>query len=254
MTEILLFLVGIVVGAMNSVAGGGMLIGFPALLAVGVPPLMANATGNLITLPGQLASAFGYRKYLRKLPHKYLVLLIPCLVGSIAGALVLRNTSHAQFEAIVPGLIFAAVALFAIQPFLHFHLHRHITKKSRKSHTLVWISIALLPVSFYGGYFGPGFGFIMLAFLGFTSINDVHKMNALKNIGSAVICLSSFICLWGAGLFNWKYGLVMAAGSIIGGYSGARIAQRFSSHAIRIIVIVIGFTAAAYLAHKAYMP
>lgn len=254
MIEILLFVVGIIVGAMNSVAGGGMLIGFPALLAVGVPPLVANATGNLVTLPGQLASAFGYRKYLRKLPRRYLVLLIPCLVGSVAGALVLRNTSHAQFETIVPVLIFAAVALFAVQPFLHFHLHRHITKRSRKPHVLVLISIALLPVSFYGGYFGPGFGFIMLAFLGFTSIRDVHKMNALKNIGSAVICLSSFFCLWGAGLFNWRYGLVMACGSVIGGYSGARLAQRFSSHTIRIIVIVIGFTAAGYLAYKAYAP
>lgn len=253
MTEIILLLVGIVVGAMNSVAGGGMLIGFPALLAFGVPPLVANATGNIVTLPGQLASAFGYRKYLRKLHRKYLLLLIPCLVGSVGGALVLRHTSHAQFESIVPVLIFAAVALFALQPFLHFQLHRHITKRGRKPHTLTLISIALLPVSFYGGYFGPGFGFIMLAFLGFTSIHDVHKMNALKNIGSAVICLSSFLCLWGAGLFNWKYGLVMAAGSIIGGYSGARVAQQFSSHAIRIVVIVIGFSAAAYLAYAAYV-
>lgn len=254
MTEILLFLVGIIVGAMNSVAGGGMLIGFPALLAAGVPPIVANATGNLITLPGQLASAFGYRKYLAKLPYKYLLLLIPCLLGSIAGALVLRNTSHAQFEAIVPVLIFAAVILFAVQPFLHFHLHRHITKKSRKNHTLILISLALLPVSFYGGYFGPGFGFIMLAFLGFTSIRDVHKMNALKNVGSAVICLASLFCLWGAGLFNWKFGLVMALGSIIGGYSGARVAQRFSSHTIRIIVIAVGFSAATYLAYQAYAP
>lgn len=254
MTEILLFAVGIVVGAMNSVAGGGMLIGFPALLAVGVPPLVANATGNLVTLPGQLASAFGYRKYLKKLHRKYLFLLIPCLIGSVFGALVLRNTSHAQFESIVPVLIFAAVALFAVQPFLHFHLHKDISKRNKKTHTLILISLALLPVSFYGGYFGPGFGFIMLAFLGFTSIHDVHKMNALKNIGSAVICLSSFVCLWGAGLFNWKYGFVMAIGSVIGGYSGARVAQHFSSHIIRVIVIVIGFSAAAYLAYKAYAP
>ena len=100
--EIVLFLVGIIVGSMNAIAGGGMLLGFPVLLAAGLSPLVANITGNIVILPGQLTSAFGYRRYLRKLPARYLVLLIPCILGGIGGALVLRHTSNARFQELVP--------------------------------------------------------------------------------------------------------------------------------------------------------
>src|SRR5690606_19452406 len=101
----------LLVGTMNSIAGGGMLLGFPALLAAGLSPISANVTGSLVTLPGQLTSAFGYRSYLRKLPRRFLLLLIPVFFGSIAGALLLRNTSSAKFDELVPALIFFAVIL-----------------------------------------------------------------------------------------------------------------------------------------------
>ncbi|HEY5442616.1 MAG TPA: TSUP family transporter, partial [Candidatus Saccharimonadales bacterium] len=92
MKEILLFGVGIVVGAMNAIAGGGMLLGFPVLLAAGLSPLTANMTSNVVVLPGLVSSAYGYRKYLRRVPRRYAVLLIPCLVGAALGALILRLT------------------------------------------------------------------------------------------------------------------------------------------------------------------
>jgi uncharacterized membrane protein YfcA len=252
MHEILLFLVGIIVGAMNSVAGGGMLIGFPIMLAVGMPPLIANATTNLVVLPGQLGSAYGYRKYLQKLSRKYLLLLIPCMIGAAIGATILRHTSSARFSHLAPILILFAVILFSIQPLLHFHLHRHISKRSKNNQTLLIIGLALLPVAIYAGYFGPGFGFIMLAFLGFTSLHDVHKMNGLKNLAGAGIAASAIIVLFSAHLFNWPLGLSMALGCTIGGYSGSRLSMRFSSHAIRIVVILIGFISAAYLAFHTY--
>ncbi len=252
MHEIILFFTGIIVGAMNSVAGGGMLVGFPIMLAVGMPPINANATGSLVILPGQLSSAFGYRKYLHKLPRKYLLLLIPCIFGAAIGATILRHTSSARFRELIPILILFAVILFAIQPFLHFHLHRHISKRSRNNQTLILIGLALFPVSIYAGYFGPGFGFLMLAFLGFTSLKDVHKMNALKNLAGACIAASVIVFLLGANLFNWKFGLIMGLGGVIGGYSGSRVSMKFSTHAIRIVVIVIGFASAAYLAFRTY--
>src|SRR5580658_9990710 len=127
MKELILFAVGIIVGNMNSIAGGGMLLGFPVMLAAGMTPLVANVTGNLVILPGQLSSAFGYRAYLRKLPRRYLILLIPCLIGGAIGALVLRHTSSTEFSHLVPGLILFAVLLFAFQPLIHFHLHRHMS-------------------------------------------------------------------------------------------------------------------------------
>lgn len=252
MKELLLFAVGIVVGTMNSIAGGGMLLGFPALLLAGLSPLSANITGNIVILPGQLTSAFGYREYLRKLSPRYVILLIPCIVGAAIGATILRNTSSDKFQEIVPGLIFFAVLLFAFQPLLHFHLRKHISKKNQNIGGLVLIALALLPTAAYGGYFGPGFGFIMLAFLGFTRLHDVHQMNGLKNLAGASIAGVSIICLYGTHLINWRFGLAMAAGNALGGYYGARLSQRFSSHAIRIVVIVVGVLAATYLAFRTY--
>src|ERR1700761_5187414 len=123
--DIVLLLAGFVVGAMNALAGGGMLIGFPVLIAVGIPALFANATANIVVLPGQIASAFGYREYLRRVPLRYLLLLIPVILGAAAGSLTLRHTSTADFANIVPLLLLFGVGLFTFQPLLHFHLHSH---------------------------------------------------------------------------------------------------------------------------------
>lgn len=250
MHEIVLFLAGIVVGAMNSIAGGGLLIGFPIMLALGIPPLTANATGHLAVLPGSLSAAYGYRKYIRKVDRLYMWLMLPCFVGGAIGALILRNTSNARFGEIVPWLIFFAVVLFAVQPFLHFHLHRHMHGKLKGIGPLFIIAIALFPVAIYGGYFGAGFGFIMLAFLGFSKLHDIHQMNGLKNLAGACISIVSIAFLFSAHLINWKYGLIMAAGGVVGGYYGAVLTQKISTHAIRIIVIVIGVSTAAYLGYR----
>jgi uncharacterized membrane protein YfcA len=250
--DIGLFLAGLVVGGMNAIAGGGILFGFPIMLATGLPPLVANATSNIIVLPGSLASAYGYRKYIRKVPRQYILLLVPCLIGAIIGALILRHTPTSRFETMVPGLIFFAVLLFAFQPFLHHHLHTHMKSKKKALQPLALIAVALFPVAIYGGYFGAGFGFIMLAFLGFTKLHDIHKMNGLKNLASATICIASLICLFSAHLIDWHTGIIMAAGASIGGYYGSQLAQKVPTHAIRIIVILIGLATAGYLAFRNY--
>jgi hypothetical protein len=157
-------------------------------------------------------------------------------------------TPSSKFEGMVPGLIFFAVLLFAFQPYLHFHLQKHIRSRSRALRPLALIAMALLPVAIYGGYFGAGFGFIMLAFLGFTKLKDVHKMNGLKNLASASISFVSLLVLLTTGLVNWEVGLVMGAGSLTGGYYGSILSQKVSSHTVRVFVIVIGFSTAAYLA------
>src|SRR5579859_7676564 len=180
--EILLFLTGIFVGGMNAIAGGGMLLGFPVLLMAGLSPLAANITTTIIVLPGQVTSAIGYRNYLRKLPPRYLILLLPCIIGGAAGALVLRHTSNSRFQEMVPVLILFAVLLFAFQPLLHFHLRKHLSQHSRHLGRLSLIALGLLPTAFYGGYFGAGFGFIMLAFLSFAKLHDFHQVNGLKNL------------------------------------------------------------------------
>lgn len=252
MQDILLFGVGILVGAMNSIAGGGMLIGFPMLIAAGMPALAANVTTNIVVIPGQIGAIIGYRKYLKKIPRSYLMLVIPCVIGAVIGSSILRNTSSSRFNELIPGLLMVAVLLFSVQPFLHLHLHRHLLGKSKGLRTLPLIGLALLPMSIYGGYFGVGFGFVILAFLGFTKMHDIHQINALKNIATLFIALTSVSVLFSTGLIGWQYGLSMAAGCALGGYYGSRLAQRFSSHAIRIVVIIIGFAAVTYLAFRTY--
>jgi uncharacterized membrane protein YfcA len=247
LTDLLLCAVGVIVGVMNAVAGGGFVIGFPVMVMAGLTPLVANATGNIVVLAGQAASAFGYRRFLRKVPLRYAWLLIPCALGSALGAVILRHTSGDQFEQLVPWLILFAVVLFAYQPFLQMHLHRHMHSKRKVAGSLIPLGIALLPMAIYGGFFGAGVGFIMLAFLGFTSLRDIHTINAMKNMASVVMTSITIIILLNGQFIDWPHGLSMAVGTTIGGYSGAQLAQKIPSHIIRIVVILIGLGAALYL-------
>jgi uncharacterized protein len=250
--DLILFLVGIIVGSMNAIAGGGMLLGFPVLLAFGMSPLAANVTSNIVIMPGSLSSVYGYRKYLRKVHYRYFLLIIPCVIGAAIGATILRHTPSDRFQQIVPALVGFAVILFAFQPLMRLHLHRHVRGIPKGLGSLLIISIALLPAAIYGGYFGAGFGFVMLAFLGFTRLHEVHKMTGLKNVATSCIAFTSLIFLYGTGLIDWHLGLVMAAGCVVGGYYGSILTQKISSRSLRMAVVLIGVTTAAYLAFRTY--
>lgn len=246
--DIVLVLVGVMVGVMNAIAGGGMLLGYPVLIALGLPPIIANGTGNIVTAPGQLASAIGYRNYLRRVPLQYAWLLVPIVFGAGFGSITLRSTSAHDFEHIVPVLLLFGLGLFTVQPLLHFHLHRHLKGRAKTALPLFLLGFAMLPLSFYGGYFGVGYGFIMMAFLGFTNLPDTHMMNAMKNVAAIFVSLTSVICIWSAHIIDWHYGILMGVGTTIGGYVGARGAQRVSNHWLRVCIIAIGLAAVAYLA------
>jgi len=250
--DIILLATGFVVGAMNAIAGGGMLLGFPVLIAVGTPALFANATANIVSLPGQVASAFGYRQYLKRVPLRYLALLVPVVIGSAAGAITLRHTSTKGFADIVPMLLLFGVALFTFQPLLHANLHDHVKGVRSGWLPMVILGIVTIPLNFYGGYFGAGYGFMMLAFLGFTNLPDTHMMNGMKNVAATFVAATSIVCLYGSGYIHWRTGLVMAIGSTIGGYVGARFAQKISGPHLRVGIIVIGMLAVVYLALRQY--
>lgn len=250
--DIVLLITGFVVGGMNAIAGGGMLIGFPVLVALGVPPLLANATGTIITAPGQIASAWGYRDYLRRVPIKYAWLLVPTVLGAATGSLLLRFTSSHEFDRIVPLLVLMGVMLFTFQPLLHFHLHSHVSSGVKAWLPVALIGLAVVPLSIYGGYFGAGYGFLMLAFLGLTNLHDTHMMNGMKNIAATFVSATSIVCLYGAHLIQWRTGLIMAVGSVTGGYLGARGIQRISRHWLRIAVIIIGMGAVIWLGVREY--
>ncbi|MCA9327753.1 sulfite exporter TauE/SafE family protein [Candidatus Saccharibacteria bacterium] len=254
--NIIILLVGVLVGAINAIAGGGMLIGFPVLLATGMPPIVANATSYLVVQPGNIAALITYRDYLRKIPRQYLFLLVPTVFGAVVGTHLLRNTSPDEFASFIPLLIVFAVLLFAYQPFLYRYLHKHIHGSPmlrRRVKPLFLVGIAMIPLSIYGGYFGAGFGFIMLAFLGFTRLHEhIHRMNALKVVTVSVLTFVSLLLLLGSGLIDWRHGLIMATGNLAGGYFGARQSKKISGHAIRVFIVCIGFATATYLAFRSY--
>ena len=243
-----LFIACFLAGLVNSVAGGGVMIVFPALLAAGLSPLTANTTSNLISWPGALSSAYGYRSHLRRLPAKYLLLLLPCFIGAIIGSVLLVRTDSNQFSQLVPYLVLGAVLLFIAQPFLHRHLERNL--RAHRNAPLVVIGLALLPMAVYGGYFGAGFAFIMLAFLSFTRITNMHQINGLKNLASATITIICTIYFGFHHLIDWHYAPVMIPGSLIGGYIGSRWAQRISPLIVHNIVVLLGIVVAGYLFYK----
>lgn len=227
-----------------------MLIGFPVLVALGVSPLVANVTSNAITPPGQIVAVGTYREYLKRVPWRYAWLLIPVTIGSFAGATTLRHTSMSSFDSLVPWLILFGVVLFAFQPIVHLKLHQHIHHKHSSNFTIVLIGLAILPISFYGGFFGAGYGFMMLAFLGLGKVHEAHMLAAMKNVSATLLSVVALLCLYSTGLVNWHIAIVMAIGTTAGGYLGANAARRVSSRWLRIAIIFIGLAAAAHLALK----
>ncbi|HSH55880.1 MAG TPA: sulfite exporter TauE/SafE family protein [Candidatus Limnocylindrales bacterium] len=240
-----IFVASFFAGVVNSFAGGGIIILFPALLAAGLPAVTANATSNLSSWPGALTSAYGYRHYLAKLPRKYLLLLIPCFIGAVVGSWLLAHTNSTEFERAVPYLVLAAVLLFMFQPLLHSHLASNL--KHHRTAPLVLIGVALIPMAIYGGYFGAGFGFIMLAFLGFTHITNLHQINGLNNLAGATISLVCTVYFSWIGLINWQYGNVLVVGSLLGGFVGSRIAQRLNPAYVHLGIVVLGLIVAGAL-------
>jgi len=245
MLSVGLFIICFLAGLVNSVAGGGILVVFPALLAVGLPPITANATSNLISWPGALSSAYGYRKQLRKLPRKYILLLLPCVFGAAFGAYLLAHTDAGDFTKLIPWLVLGAVLLFIAQPFLHRHFEKNLAQ--HRNAPLLIIGLALIPMAIYGGYFGAGLGFIMLAFLSFTRLKNIHQINGLKNLAAAAITLVCTIYFSHVGLLDWEFAPAMILGSLLGGYCGARWAQKLNPRLIHGLIVLLGLVVAGAL-------
>lgn len=248
-------------GMVNSIAGGGTLLTFPALIALGVPPLVANATSTVALWPGALSSMYGYRAHLRGLLRWSMIFALPSLLGGGVGAWLLLNTSESRFEAIVPWLVLGATFLFAVQsPIMRRfgHVRRsaigHVAP-SRPSHgarvfaprhgptALLWQFL----VGVYGGYFGAGIGILMLAVLGFMGFTDIHRMNGLKNWGGLCINFVAAVMFAVSGIVDWAVALAMAVGAIAGGYAAAHLAQRVPQVVVRRAIIVVGIASGLWL-------
>ncbi len=241
-------------GVMNSVAGGGTLLTFPALTSV-VSPALANATSTVALMPGSLAGALGYRKELWASRRFVARMIVPSIAGGFLGAW-LVGQNQKVFAQLVPWLILTSAVLFVLQaPVSRWVKRRAVTaitagelpqtpEPGWRTQTLV-IAFQFL-VAVYGGYFGAGIGILMLSALGFMGVGDIHRMNAVKTFLAAGINGASVIVFVHDGLVRWDLAWPMALAAIAGGYAGARIALRLPAKYVRYAVIVIAFSLSAY--------
>ncbi|MFA6036960.1 MAG: sulfite exporter TauE/SafE family protein [Legionellales bacterium] len=238
----LLFIAGVIGGALNAVVGGGAFIAFPALIFLGVPPIQANATMTVSLWPGTLASLWAQRREL--LSHtQMLPLFIPLsLLGGGIGAFTLITLSNSHFALVVPYMLLLATLVFTFQ--------RQLIDWSTRQHWHISIWIPLLVIAIYGGFFGAGMGIMFLAFLGIIGMKNMHEANALRNCSTACInSIASFIFIISDKVV-WTNMLMMCAGAIVGGYFCAHYARKLSSELLRIAVMITAWIMTVYFFWK----
>ena len=284
----LVVLVSAVAGAVNAFAGGGTLLTFPALVGLGIPPVVANATSTVALWPAALGSMWGYRRELSGARAWAVRFALPSVAGGLAGALLLLFTPASTFSAVVPWLVLGATLLFMLQGPLMRALRRRRGAQRAPSRAVSagpatasrgvsdaapdassqvppadrpaeGTGEALRPphsvalfyqflVAVYGGYFGAGIGILMLAALGFMGLTNIHRMNGLKNWGGLCINAVAAATFAVSGLVNWPVALSMAAGSTLGGYGGSGLAQRVRQESVRKGIVAVGLGSSLWLA------
>jgi uncharacterized protein len=246
-------------GAVNSVAGGGTLLTFPALFSLlaastgsmASASVVANATSTVALVPGAIAAVWGYRQEVRAAPRWTYWLLGPSVLGGLAGAWLLTVQRPEAFLALVPWLILGAALLFALQPTIARRVG--IGRPHAPTRNVVCaIVVFQFVVAIYGGYFGAGLGILMLSALAMIGLTDIHIMNGLKSLyGSCIngVAVAVFVI---QGKVNWPLALLMAASAIVGGYAGARVARRLNRDLVRRSVVAIGVVLAAYYFYRQF--
>jgi uncharacterized membrane protein YfcA len=232
-------------GAINAVAGGGSLVSFPAIVAVGYDTKAANVTNTVALWPGYAAGSFGYRSELRRQRRRVLTLTLPSIAGAVAGAVILLATPTRAFDLVVPFLILFACALMVAQDRLAGAAVR--AEAPGEAPITPGLLVATFFLAVYGAYFGAGLGIMLLAVLGILLPDEIQHSNALKNILSFV--MNAMAVVWFAlfGPVRWAVAAVMAVGAIAGGYLGVGVARRLGRKWLRVAVVSYGLVSAAVL-------
>ncbi|GAB6051079.1 sulfite exporter TauE/SafE family protein [Hydrogenophilus islandicus] len=249
---------GAAAGAMNALAGGGTFFSFPALLAAGLPPVVANATNSVALWPASLASAWAYRKELRRYAKALPAMTVMALIGGALGALLLLLTPNRTFAVMIPWLLLAATLIFAAAPRLNQWLTAHRAKNPSLPHptaaqdasspVIARPSARLfqLIVAVYGGFFGAGMGIVMIAAIALQGIDDIHEIQALKNALSAAIYTVAAATFVLGGAVSWPHLVVTAASASLGGYLAGRLARRLPPSRLRRFVLFAGSALTCY--------
>jgi uncharacterized protein len=250
----LIVLGGFAAGAANAIAGGGTFFSFPALLAVGLPPVVANASNSVALWPGSLTSAWAYRTELARFGRSLWPMALASLVGGVAGGLLLLAAGDARFSALIPWLLAFATLLFAFSPQISAAV-QSIRARGQAEGTPAAPSNNLLVqllVSVYGGFFGAGMGILMMASLAISGHKDVQEINALKNLLSSVVYSVTVVTFVIANAVSWPHTLIMLVAASAGGYGGARVARSLQGPWLRRVVIGVGAVLTVYYFYQQF--
>jgi uncharacterized protein len=234
---VLLVLAGLGAGLFNGVAGGGTLISFPALLALGYPALTANLTSTVGIWPGYLGGVAGFRREIAEQRDHFVVLAPVTILGATVGAILLLTTPSSAFTRLAPWLVLFATALFALGPLLSRWLAGDGTATASRPIAL-WVGMFLAAV--YGGYFGAAMGVIILAVLGLTLPDTLARASGIRAVLSVLSNGVAAIVFIIHGHLQWGAAGMLAIGCLVGGYVGAALARKLPAAVLRVIVVAIG--------------
>jgi uncharacterized membrane protein YfcA len=237
-------LAALVAGAINALAGGGTLITFPVLTAVGIPAVMANVTNTVALLPGYLGGTLAQWADLKVQAKRLWFILPASVVGGLLGGILLLNTGEKVFRQIVPFLILLASLLLAVQDPVRAFLLRRAAKHGGGQVSELWSSLPIGLAAIYGGYFGAGLSVIVLAALGLTLDESLTKLNALKQGVAFSVNLAAAVFFLFSGKVVWNVVLVMAVCALLGGWLGGRLAGKIKPARLRWLVVTIGVVVA----------
>lgn len=232
---VLLVAIGIFSGGLNAIVGGGTFFTFPLLLAMGLPPIAANATNTIGLLPASLMAAHTYLPELRQVWSKLFWRCCIALLGGAAGAVLLLASGDAVFGALIPWLILAATLLFAFSR----QIVRVLARFGSRANAVLMLALELL-FSIYGGYFGAGVGILLMAAMALAGEQDAQVSNAQKNLYGGLINGAAVVIFIVQGVIVWPVALTLIPGAILGGYLGARVARAIPAKWLRICVIAAG--------------
>ena len=233
-------LAAVVGGAVNAIAGGGTLITFPTLVAVGVPAVSANVTNTVALTPGYLGGTMAQRRDLEGQASRLKLLLPAGVVGGVLGGLLLVLTNEKVFRELVPYLILAACGLLAFQDRLREWILRRMSSRAGKDPKEAWSVGPAFAASIYGGYFGAGLGVVLLAVLGLVIDDTLTRINALKQAISFSVNVSAAVFFLFSGKVYWTAAAVMVVGAVVGGSIGGRLVGRMREEVLRRVVVAIG--------------
>ena len=239
---------------MNAIAGGGTIVTFPALILAGISSIDANATSTVALLPGALTSIAGYRSNLPAM-RKWIKFFVPVsALGGLLGGILLTVTPTTLFDRLVPFLILFATVLFTSHALFVriFRVNTIVATQNVSSRAMTGALISQFLVAVYGGYFGAGIGILMLATLSIMGFANIHEMNVLKNVIGFLINVVAAAYFVFVGLVDWKAAVIVALGSMVGGYSGAHFAQRISQRTVRNLITAVGLFITAVMFYKQF--